>query len=142
MREVVLHRSVTMQPGWPEQLAGAQRLRTYTRLGESRNRIPYGSENPAWGESPCSGCGAVKGELHVPECEYESCPFCNTSFASGCACAISELAETDAVPQRHPRLQRGLDAFERWAIKVVVAGVVVALLALFLWLWREGVFRS
>lgn len=52
-----------------------------TRKGQSVNRIPF------HGESSCSGCGAVEGQLHHYNCKKEICPICGEHLAI-CKCTV------------------------------------------------------
>lgn len=77
----VIYRGHEMAAGWPAKICAAQRQTTYTRAGVTAPRIPYGQE-AYWSEpdmefSPtCGDCGVIPGELHVPVCDMEACPFC------------------------------------------------------------------
>ncbi len=66
--------------------------------GELYPRLPYGLEafrNPVESDhKPCPHCGAVKGQLHEPLCDYEECPACGLQVMS-CDCGIFT---EDAVP--------------------------------------------
>lgn len=127
-----------MTPDWPAKIRRAQAVPVYTRGGVTLPRIPFGQENPEWGEIPCRDCGVVRGELHVPACEYETCPFCGQSFGEGCPCDLIELREPS---QPTSRLQRGLDAFERIAIRLVLIALALSALWFLVWLWRQGVLH-
>jgi hypothetical protein len=74
-----------------DDLEEAQALTHYRFKRKLYPRLPYGSEtfrDPAEaGHRPCRHCGAVKGQLHEPLCDYEQCPVCE-SQVMGCGCGI------------------------------------------------------
>jgi hypothetical protein len=79
-----------IQEGWVRKIEKSQSQHFYTSNGTQYRRIPYGDENPKWGESPCSNCGVVRGQLHVTdECEFEKCPKCGQSMG-GHECYFDE----------------------------------------------------
>ena len=66
-------------------LAESQGLTHYTSNGTDYPRIAYGADDPRWGEIPCRGCGAVKGQFHTAgDCPYEHCPVCRASQLGTC----------------------------------------------------------
>ena len=73
-------------------------LTHYPLEGELYPRLPYGLEtfrNSAEASyRPCRHCGAVKGQLHEPLCDYEQCPVCGEQVMS-CDC---DIFTEDAVP--------------------------------------------
>jgi len=75
-------------------LAGSQELSHYTSNGTRYPRIPYGVDDTRWGEIPCPGCAAIKGQLHTAgECPYEHCPVCRASQLGTCPHTFTELGE-------------------------------------------------
>jgi hypothetical protein len=70
-----------MSPDWPAKIRAAQRKKTYTRSDVTAPRIPHGQEaywrepDMEWSHT-CGDCGVTPGELHVPTCDMEVCPFC------------------------------------------------------------------
>lgn len=81
MPRLITYRGVEMSHDWPARIRAAQRKTTYTRAGVTAPRIPYGQEaywrepNMEWSET-CGDCCVIAGELHVPVCDMEVCPFC------------------------------------------------------------------
>jgi len=89
----VVHHGVKVSADWPAKIEAAQSLIHYT-VGEQKfSRIPFGDEEARWGDKPCLDCAVIKGQFHVPHCEYEKCPACGESRAGGCSCDIEELRE-------------------------------------------------
>ena len=89
----IMHRGASMTPAWRDKLVASQAATHYTCHGQPYARIPYGAEDPRWGETPCRDCGVVKGELHVfAECEYEACPVCRATQIGSCGCGIDEFS--------------------------------------------------
>ena len=86
-------------------MAECQSLTHYRYEGRSFPRLPYGLEtfrdSVEAGRKPCRHCGAVKGQLHHPLCDYEQCPVCGEQVMS-CNCGIftenAVRAEPDAAP--------------------------------------------
>ncbi len=74
-----------------DYLEECQSRTQYRYEGKLYPRLPYGLEtfrNPIEpGSKPCRHCGAVKGQLHHPLCDYEECPVCGNQVM-GCACGI------------------------------------------------------
>jgi hypothetical protein len=100
----ITYRGALMAPGWPEKIVASQSQRHYTCGAVRYARIPYGTENPEWGATPCRDCGVTKGELHVfAQCEYESCPVCHASQIGSCGCAIVEFGESNQPASDLPR---------------------------------------
>jgi hypothetical protein len=84
---------------------------THYRVGSKfYPRLPYGAETfrdpREAGSKPCRHCGAVKGQLHEPLCDYEQCPVCGGQVMS-CDCSIfvenAVRAEQLGVRQRRRR---------------------------------------
>src|SRR5262245_33114307 len=98
-KKFVVHHGVKMTEDWPEKIQAAQSLTHYTIAGRKHPRIRFGDEgHPGWGEKPCLDCGVLKGQFHVPDCEYEKCPACGEGRAGSCRCDIEELREPGEVP--------------------------------------------
>jgi hypothetical protein len=74
-----------------DYLQECQSLTHYRCEGDLYPRLPYGLETfgaPApVGRRPCRHCGAVRGQLHEPLCDYEQCPVCGEQVMS-CDCGI------------------------------------------------------
>jgi hypothetical protein len=97
-KQSVTYNGVKVTADWPAQVESAQALTHYTIGGKKFGRIPFGEENPIWGERPCHDCAVIKGQFHVPQCEYEKCPACGETRAGGCFCDTEELREPDEDP--------------------------------------------
>ena len=80
-----------MIEGWPEKIAAAQLVSSYTLDGQPVPRIRYGNEKDDWGsdKTACHDCRVIKGEFHVPTCDVEECPVCAGQWLS-CDCAFDE----------------------------------------------------
>jgi hypothetical protein len=66
---------VRVVKGWGAKLAAAQLYYPAIRL--------------AWrGPVLCPDCAAARGELHVPSCDQELCPWCREQLI-GCSCEAS-----------------------------------------------------
>lgn len=117
-----------MTEAWKQRLVDAQELTHYTVKGNKHLRIRYGDEGVGWGDAPCNGCGAVRGQFHVPDCEYEKCPVCGevSAAASGHTCDIEELRE-DEPPIRWWAGGKVLDGVEKWLKRLVVAATLATL---------------
>jgi hypothetical protein len=80
-----------VDPGPETSLEKAQSLIHYRTEDELYPRLPYGLEtfrNPSEANrGPCRHCGAAKGQLHEPLCDYEQCPVCGYQVMS-CDCDI------------------------------------------------------
>jgi hypothetical protein len=87
----ILYRGVPMIESWPEKIAAAQNLQSYTLSGQTIPRIRYGSEDADWGadKHACRDCAVLKGEFHVPGCDGEECPVCHFQLLS-CKCSFFE----------------------------------------------------
>lgn len=86
-REYVEYNGTRVVAGWPEKIAAAQRLHTYSIGGVEHPRIRYGEERDDRGadRQPCHDCAVVKGQYHVPGCDVERCPVCDEQ-AAFCSC--------------------------------------------------------
>ena len=76
-----------MEKDWMKRIEEAQTQRTYIISGRSYKRISFGEEgfeDCAYNE-PCGDCAVVKGQLHVPLCDMETCPKCKGQNIA-CAC--------------------------------------------------------
>jgi hypothetical protein len=115
-------RATSMTQNRPEKLQESQGVTHYTANGERFARIPYGEENPEWGQAPCSCCGAAKGQLHVvADCEYEACPACGAEQLGTCSHAFDQFGEEVAVSDGRVGSKYG----ER--VLAALLGVVIAL---------------
>lgn len=80
-KRTINYRGVDMSPDWPAKIRAAQRKTTYTRGNVTAPRIPHGQEaywrepDMEWSHT-CGDCCVIPGELHVPTCDMEVCPFC------------------------------------------------------------------
>lgn len=74
----------------------AQDKRCYVKAGHRLGRIAHTKDRNG-SYDPCKSCNVSVGQLHVPECVLERCPFCEgfvvncESGVSICKCAL-ELA--------------------------------------------------
>jgi hypothetical protein len=91
MPELVKHRGVSVTADWPARIAGAQELTHYSSRGRRFPRIRYGEDDQHRGDVPCRDCAVIKGEFHVPDCEYEHCPVCRAGPLQSCDCPLDEL---------------------------------------------------
>ncbi len=88
--DTVEFRGMEVASFWPDKLAKAQSKRTY-KIVKRVMRIPYGSEEGFEDstDKPCHDCGAIRGEYHVPGCDWERCPGCGGQ-AMGCECILDQ----------------------------------------------------
>lgn len=118
---------------WKDRLDAAQKIADYTFEGQRYARVPYGSEGLGWGEADCNGCGAKRGQFHVPDCEYEKCPRCGETPAAGHSCAFDEIEETET--ERQEAIWRRetpiLGSLEEWLKRLLMFGVMAGLAWLF-----------
>jgi hypothetical protein len=126
MAQIVYH-GVKMTPEWRDKLITSQSVRHYTAQGKPYARIPYGDDNPRWGEVPCQ-CGALKGELHVTgECQFESCPVCRGHQLGDCDCVLDEFHEGE------PAARRRSSGLEDKILVAVLVGILVLCVAATVW---------
>ena len=92
-KKLVIHNGIKVTPDWPAKIEAAQALTHYTIDGQQFARIRFGDDDLRWGGKPCLDCAVLKGQLHVPDCEYEKCPACGEIRAGGCSCDPEELRE-------------------------------------------------
>ncbi len=87
----IVYRDTSMTKDWPEKIAVARSVQSYTLNGRPVPRIRYGSESDDWGadKRPCRDCSALKGEFHVTGCDVEECPVCHIPVLS-CDCPFDE----------------------------------------------------
>lgn len=74
---------------WPGRITAAQETPYYV-VQRTLERIRYGDESSktaGHSDVPCHDCGVVKGEFHVPSCDWEECPQCHNT-ALGCSCIV------------------------------------------------------
>ena len=90
----IIYRGRRVTPDWPNQIHRAQDVRSCFPVGRQMDRVPYGSERIDWGaeERACHDCAVIKGELHVPGCDVERCPWCDGQKIS-CPCYDFEQDE-------------------------------------------------
>ena len=120
MTKLVEHRGVLMTPDWPERITKAQGKTHVTSGGVSFARIPHGADNPRWGEIPRPQCGVIKGELHVPDCQYDHCPVCR-EFGY-CECRIDgKSAGPPPPPTPEARLVAKVQPVATWTLVAVIA---------------------
>ena len=89
--EFVVYNGQRMTRESAAYLQEVQLLTHYRLEGKLYPRLSYGAEtfrNPTEaGRRQCRHCGAVKGQLHEPLCDYEECPVCGNQVMS-CDCGI------------------------------------------------------
>jgi hypothetical protein len=121
---LISYRGVRVPADWPERIAHGQQVTHYTSSGRPYPRVRFGDDDPLQGEVPCSECAVVKGEFHVPDCQYEICPVCKTELLYSCDCSIDEMGA-----RREPSAPAGgLLGRESLMILLAVLGFVVAAL--------------
>jgi hypothetical protein len=93
-----------MAVGWPAKIRAAQRQSTVTRDGVAYARIPYGQE-AYWSEPDmefaptCGDCGVIPGELHVPLCDMEACPICQSGQWLCCMDGVCQGTDADTLDE-------------------------------------------
>ena len=83
--------------GWPERIAAAQEVASYSMRGEPIARVRYGEEVEDWGageDRPCHDCVAISGEFHAEGCDVERCRVCGGQII-GCDCPYDEGEPAD-----------------------------------------------
>jgi len=122
-----------MTADWPQRILDAQAKGHYSSHGIPHPRIPFGSDDPRWGERPCRNCGVIKGELHVPDCEYEYCPVCRRGSLQSCDCRIDEFWEEPPPATAVDRAVSAMAPLAMWTLVAVIAlccgAIVWALIA-------------
>ena len=88
-----------------DYLEECQSLTHYRSEEGAYPRVRYGREtfrDPAEADCKrCRHCGAVKGQLHEPLCDYEQCPVCGNQLM-GCGCGIFTEDAVQAEPAPRP----------------------------------------
>ncbi len=98
--EFVTYNGHNMIRAWPAEIIAAQGLLEIEIEQQPFARMAYGSEpfwaevNPVYSSNPCHDCGVVAGQLHVPGCDMEQCPRCNTQLIT-CPCEITSPVGSD-----------------------------------------------
>jgi len=116
----VIHNGVKVSADWPAKVDAAQALTHYTIGGQKLARIRLGDDDPRWGEKPCLGCAVLKGQFHVPNCEYEKCPACGQIRAGGCSCDTEELREPDEEPTDDTLIKKRVSRLNVWCLVFVI----------------------
>ena len=90
-KQRVVYNGVEMAEGWPERIQDAQEIVEYSSGGVIYPRVRYGDETDDWGadRGPCSDCGVIKGQFHVPWCDVEQCSACGGQVI-GCDCGSDD----------------------------------------------------
>ena len=90
----ILYRGVPMMEGWPEKIMAAQQIVSLTQEGRAIPRIRFGDEDDDWGvdKNACPDCQVLKGEFHVPSCDFEECPVCGGELLC-CDCVFDDRTE-------------------------------------------------
>ncbi len=83
----VEYNGAIMDALWPAEIEKAQKLKSISIGGKKYSRIPMGQEMGMNTQrlQICGDCGAAPSQLHVPGCEVEQCPICQSQRAA-CAC--------------------------------------------------------
>jgi len=92
--KIVLYRGVSMIGGWPEKIMAAQQIVSLPQEGRAIPRIRYGDEHNDRGadKNACPDCQVLKGEFHVPSCNFEECPVCGGELLC-CDCVFEDFAD-------------------------------------------------
>lgn len=88
-REVVLYNDIEVSRSWPAEVMVAQTYLTVELHHVEYARLKRGVDWPSISEYPCHDCGIVDGQLHVPNCDMETCPRCFGQLIS-CGCLWGE----------------------------------------------------
>ncbi len=83
----VIYNGVTVSDDWPQKIEDAQLNQTVFINGKEYGRVRYGEEKgyKSADARPCRDCAVIKGQFHVPGCDFERCPVCDGQ-AMGCDC--------------------------------------------------------
>jgi hypothetical protein len=105
--EFVSYNGVDVVKTWPAEIVAAQGLLEIEIEGQLFPRVAYGQEpfwaevNPTYASNPCHDCGIVAGQLHVPDCDVEQCPRCQTQLIT-CPCTITSPVQNEPDPVLEP----------------------------------------
>jgi hypothetical protein len=74
-----------------EKFAAARKILSIPVNGTLMDRLPFPVMS-SWesDDECCVDCGAERGQVHVPRCEYERCASCSRQLCS-CACDVGPL---------------------------------------------------
>lgn len=98
--DFVTYNGVDVIKTWPAEIVAAQDLVDIEIEGQIFQRVAYGQEpfwaeaSPGYASSPCHDCAIVAGQLHVPGCDAEQCPRCQTQLIT-CACTVTSPMEDE-----------------------------------------------
>lgn len=124
-REKVIYNGRLMAAEWPAKIEAAQQLTHYAVNGQKFARIRFGDEDSKWGAKPCLNCAVIKGQSHIPNCEYETCPTCGSSRAGQCHCKIAEFTEKKEPLDGAPTNKKGLQRLNIWSWIFVIICLLI-----------------
>jgi hypothetical protein len=93
--DMVPYNGTMMASFWPPIIQRAQEHSAYV-ITRPLARVPFGKEEGLqWTpKQACRDCGALPGQYHVRNCDFESCPACGLQ-ALTCPCASTYLTNDE-----------------------------------------------